>query len=173
MRCNGFRDCIFLILRGTRKIHNNFHILGICLTVVFLQLPQSTKLIPDNDKGSFDCRQVYRRGYSTYNVDDRERRKERIYITATHNVSKKICWRSATLCVTNGASTEMPCRFWYDRQSVEDMVNWCRIDSMNFPGTGLVMQWAEDAEHPGRLNGILSEMRLRSRTTTLCVIPFF
>ena len=47
--------------------------------------------MPDNDKGKSDCRQVYRRGYSTYNVDDRERRKERIYITATHNVSKKIC----------------------------------------------------------------------------------
>ena len=95
--------------------------------------------------------------WSTYNVDNRERRCWNDYITATHNVSKKICWRSATLCVTNGASTEMPCRFWYDRQSVEIMVNWCRIDSMSFPGTGLVMQWAEDAEHPRRLNGFCQE----------------
>ena len=115
------------------------------------------KLIPDNDKGSFDCRQVYRRGYSTYNVDDRERRCRNDYITATHNVNKKICWRSTTLCVTNGASAQTPHRFWYDSQSVCLMVNWWRIDSMNFPGTGLVMQWAEDAEHPGRLNGFCQE----------------
>ena len=108
----------------------------------------------------------------TYNVDDWKRRKERIYISATHNVNKKICLRSTTLCVTNGASTQTPHRFWYDRQSVESMVNWCRIDSINFPGMGLVKQWAEDAAHPGRLNGILLEMRLRSRTTTLCVILF-
>ena len=115
------------------------------------------KLIPDNDKGSFDCRQVYRRGYSTYNVDDWKRRNRNDYITTTHNVNKKICWRSATLCVTNGASTETPCRFWYDSQRVESVVNWCRIDLMNFPGTGLVMQWAEDAEHPRRLNGFCQE----------------
>ena len=93
----------------------------------------------------------------TYNVDDWKRRKESVYITATHNVSKKICWQSATLCVTNGASTQTPHRFWYDSQSVCLMVNWWRIDSMNFPGTGLVMQWAEDAEHPGRLNGFCQE----------------
>ena len=115
------------------------------------------KLIPGNDKGSFDCRQVYRRGYSTYNVDDRERRWRNDYITATHNVNRKICWRSTTLCVTNGASTQTPHRFWYDSQSVCLMVNWWRIDSMNFPGTGLVMWWAEDVEHPRRLNGFCQE----------------
>ena len=130
------------------------------------------KLIPDNDKGKSDCRQVYRRGYSTYNVDDWERRNRNYYITTTHNVNKKICWRSTTLCVTNGASAQTPHRFWYDSQSVCLMVNWWRIDSMSFPGTGLVMQWAEDVEHPSRSNGILSEIRLRSRTKTLCVILF-
>ena len=115
------------------------------------------KLIPDNDKGNSDCRQIYRRGYSTYNVDDRERRCRNDYITATHNVNKKICWRSATLCVTNGASAQTPHRFWYDSQSVCLMVKWWRIDSMSCPGTGLVMQWAEDAEHPRRLNGFCQE----------------
>ena len=168
---SGIVSFWFCVGREKRKIVPIFW--ALCLAVVFLQLPQSTKLIPDNDKGSFDCRQVYREGYSTYNVDDWKRRNRNDYITATHNVNKKICWRSATLCVTSGASTQTPHRFWYDSQSVCLMVNWWRIDSMNFPGTGLVMQWAEDAEHPGRLNGILSEMRLRSRTTTLCVIPFF
>ena len=143
---------------------------------VFLQLPQSTKLIPGNDKGSFDCRQVYRIGYSTYNVDDRERRCRNDYITATHNVNRKICWRSATLCETNGASTEMPCRFWYDSQRVESMVNWWRIDLMNFPGMGLVMQWAEDAEHPGRLNGFCQECayvleRQRCALFSFCKMP--
>ena len=157
LRCNGFRDYFFLILRGTRRTQKISIFWTFCLAVVFLQLPQSTKLIPGNDKGSFDCRQIYRSGWSTYNVDDRKRRNRNYYITTTHNVNKKICWRSATLCVTNDASTQTPHRFWYDRQSVESMVNWCRIDSMNFPGTGLVMQWAEDAEHPRRLNGFCQE----------------
>ena len=67
-------------------------------------------------------------------------------------------------------STQTPSRFWYDRQSVESMVNWRRIDLMNFPGTGLIMKWAEDAEHPSWLNELL---RLHSQTKTLCVIPFY
>ena len=152
---SGIVSFWFSVGREKRKIVSIFWVL--CLAIVFLQLPQSTKLIPDNDKGSFDCRQVYREGYSTYNVDDRERRCRNDYITATHNVNKKICWQSATLCVTNGASTQTPHRFWYDSQSVCLMVNWWRIDSMNFPGTGLVMWWAEDVEHPRRLNGFCQE----------------
>ena len=31
----------------------------------------------------------FRSGWSTYNVDDRERRPQNDYITATHNVNKK------------------------------------------------------------------------------------
>ena len=152
---SGIVSFWFCVGREKRKIVPIFW--ALCLAVVFLQLPQSTKLIPDNDKGSFDCRQVYREGYSTYNVDDWKRRNRNDYITATHNVNKKICWRSATLCVTNGASTQTPHRFWYDSQSFCLMVNWWRIDSMNFPGTGLVMWWAEDVEHPRRLNGFCQE----------------
>ena len=152
---SGIVSFWFSVGREKRKIISIFW--ALCLAIVFLQLPQSTKLIPDNDKGSFDCRQVYRRGYSTYNVDDWERRNRNYYITTTHNVNKKICWRSTTLCVTNGASAQTPHRFWYDSQSVCLMVNWWRIDSMSFPGTGLVMWWAEDAERPGRLNGFCQE----------------
>ena len=152
---SGIVSFWFCVGREKRKIVPIFW--ALCLAVVFLQLPQSTKLIPGNDKGSFDCRQVYRRGYSTYNVDDWERRNRNYYITTTHNVNKKICWRLATLCVMKMSSTQTPHRFWYDSQSVCLMVNWWRIDSMNFPGTGLIMQWAEDVEHPGRLNGFCQE----------------
>ena len=171
---SGIVSFWFCVGREKRKIVPIFW--ALCLAVVFLQLPQSTKLIPDNDKGSFDCRQVYREGYSTYNVDDWKRRNRNDYITATHNVNKKICLRSTTLCVTNVASTETPHRFWYDSQSVCLMVNWWRIDSMNFPGTGLVMWWAEGAEHPGRLHGFCQECacvleRQRCALFSFCKMP--
>ena len=51
LRCNGFRDCFFLILRGTRKTQNHFHILGVLFGCCFSAATAIYKLIPDNDKG--------------------------------------------------------------------------------------------------------------------------
>ena len=96
------------------------------------------KLIPDNDKGKSDCCRIQKSRWSTYNVDNRERRHWNYYITTTHNVSKKICWRSATLCVMKMPFTQMSSRFWYDRHLVKYGVNWHRIYQKTSPERALL-----------------------------------